>query len=101
MVKNRSKKLPRFGSLDELVKFFDTHDIGEYWDDMPEAHFEVDIKKRTHLFTLDAELESKLTEIAKLRRISSERLINVWLKEKIQEQIKKAKEGQPTAYNMM
>ncbi len=101
MVKSKSKKLPRFRSLDELVKFFDTHDIGEYWEDMPEAQFEVDIKKRTYLFTLDAELESKLTEIAKLRRISSERLINVWLKEKIQEQIKKAKEGQPTAYNMM
>lgn len=39
--------MPHFASLDELVEFFDTHDLGEYWDQMPEAHFEVDIKRRT------------------------------------------------------
>jgi len=36
-------------SLDELVEFFDTHDLGEYWDQMPEAHFEVDIKTKTYI----------------------------------------------------
>lgn len=34
------ESLPRFRSLDEFVEFFDTHDVGEYWDEMPEAHFE-------------------------------------------------------------
>jgi hypothetical protein len=33
--------MPTFGSLDELVKFFETHDFGEYWDQMPEAHFDM------------------------------------------------------------
>jgi len=87
MAKSRQRNLPHFGSLDELVKFFDTHDLGEYWDEMPEAHFEVDIKVRKHLFALDAELAVKLTEIAKSKQISSETLINAWLKEKIQKQI--------------
>jgi hypothetical protein len=87
MAKSKSKNLPNFRSLDELVNFFDTNDLGEYWDEMPEAHFEVDIKKRTHLFSLDAELAGKLAEIARLRRVSSEALINAWLKEKIQGQI--------------
>ncbi|MBC8230450.1 hypothetical protein H8E77_12960 [bacterium] len=87
MAKSKSKNLPNFKSLDELVNFFDTNDLGEYWDEMPEAHFEVDIKKRTHLFSLDTELAGKLTEIARLRRVSSETLINAWLKEKIQRQI--------------
>ncbi len=87
MSKSKSKSLPRFGSLDELVKFFDTHDLGEYWTEMPEAHFEVEIKRKTHLFVIDTELANKLTEIAESREISSEALINVWLKEKIQEQM--------------
>ncbi|MGQ9630092.1 MAG: hypothetical protein ACUVXI_07215 [bacterium] len=39
-----AKNLPHFGSLDELVEFFDSHDLGEYWDQMPEVDFEVDIK---------------------------------------------------------
>ena len=36
-------------SLDELVEFFDTHDLGEHWDQMPEAHFKVNIKTKTHV----------------------------------------------------
>ncbi len=87
MTKSKSKNLPRFRSLDELVKFFDSHDLGEYCTDMPEAHFEVDIKRKTHLFALDTGLANKLIEIARSRKISSEALINAWLKEKIQEQI--------------
>ncbi len=79
-------KIPDFRSLDELLEFFDSHDLGEYWDQMPEANFEVDIKRRTHLFALDADLASELTTIAKSRQMSSEALINTWVKEKILEQ---------------
>ncbi len=72
-----------FKSLNELVEFFDTSDLGEYWDKMPEINFEVDLKKRTHLFSLDGELAVRLTEIARSRQISSQALVNDWLKEKI------------------
>ena len=85
MTKSKSKNLPLFGSLDELVKFFDTHDLGEYWTEMREAHFKVDIKKKTHLFAIDTELANKLTDIAKSRKLSSDVLISTWLKEKFQE----------------
>ncbi len=45
MAEDKPRKMPRFASLDELVDFFDTHDMGEYLDQMPEVHFEVDIKR--------------------------------------------------------
>ena len=80
-------KLPNFKSLDELVEFFDAHDLGEYLDEMPEEHFDVDIKKKIHLFALDSEIADELTKIAKLRHTSSEMLINTWLKDKIQEKV--------------
>ena len=83
MSKNKSKTLPDFESLNELVEFFDTNDLGEYWDDMPEIDFEVDLKKRTHLFSIDSELAVRLTEIAKSRQVPSQALVNDWLKEKI------------------
>lgn len=91
MSKSRIKSLPQFGSLDELVRFFDAQDLGEYWNDMPEGHFEVDIKKRRHLLALEADLAIRLTEIAKARKISSEVLVNAWLEEKIQNQILRPK----------
>lgn len=83
MVESKLKSIPQSASLDELVEFFDTHDLGEYWEQMPEAHFEVDIKKRRHLFALDEELANKLTEIALSRQVPSAVLINSWLREKI------------------
>jgi hypothetical protein len=77
---SKSKPLPKFESLDELVEFFDTHDLGEYWDQMPEVHFDVDIKTSKHLVAIDEEIIPRLNEIAKSKRVSSERLINTCLK---------------------
>ena len=48
---NKSK-LPAFESLADLVDFFDTHDMEEY--DLPEVGFEVNVKKRTYLVTVQA-----------------------------------------------
>lgn len=44
MVENNASPLPHFGALRELVDFFESHDMGDYWDYMPETDFEVDIK---------------------------------------------------------
>ncbi len=71
MAKSKPNNMPHFESLDQLVEFFDTHDLGEYWDEMPETHFEVDIKRKVHLDALDSEAADKLTEIQdKLKRMT-------------------------------
>ena len=85
MAKNKPENFPQFGSIDDLVEFFDTHDLGDYLDQMPEATFKVDLKEKVHLFALDAELSSRLTEIAKAKHVPAEVLINTWLREKILE----------------
>lgn len=87
MIENEGQLPLKTRSLDELVAFFDDNDLGDYLDQMQEADFEVDIKRRTHLFTLDADLADKLETIAKAQQISSETLINTWLREKISEQV--------------
>lgn len=83
MARSESKILPKFESLDELVEFFEIRDMGDYWDRMPDAAFEINIKKRKHLIAIDEALVPRLSEIAKSKKISSERLINTWLKEKL------------------
>ena len=86
MADNKTELLPRFASLDELVEFFDNRDLGDYLEQMPEVKFEVEIERKIHLIALDADLTDKLTEIAQSRHISSEELVNSWVREKIQEQ---------------
>jgi len=84
MARSKSRPLPISESIDELVEFFDAHDMGEYWDQLPEATFEIRLKKRRHLVAIDPEIIPELNKIDKSKRVRSERLINTWLREKIQ-----------------
>ena len=71
MAGNDSPKLPSFESLDELVEFFDTRDMGEY-QDLPESHFDVELKRKTHLIAIDEETNHRLTEIAEQEQTPAE-----------------------------
>jgi hypothetical protein len=83
MAENEATPLPHFQSLPELVEYFDAHDMGEHWDRMPEAQFEVDIKRRHRLVSIDEDLMSQLSDIAKSHQVAVEVLIEAWLKEKV------------------
>ena len=83
MAKSKVKPLPARNSINELVDFFETHDLGDYWEQMPEANFEIKIKKRKHLIALAEDVAAQVTKIAKAKKVSSEVLINTWLKEKL------------------
>ena len=83
MAENDLQKLPSFASLDELVEFFDSRDMGDYEEDLPESHFDVDLRRKTHLVAIDEETNNRLTEIAEQERTPAESLVNSWLKEKI------------------
>jgi hypothetical protein len=41
MPEHDSQALPSFASLDELVEFFDKHDMGEYEAQLPNVHFDI------------------------------------------------------------
>lgn len=73
--------LPEFNSTNELVDFFDSNDMGDYLEQMPEANFEIKIKSRKHLIALEQDVVTQVSQIAKTKKVSSEALINSWLKE--------------------
>ena len=70
-------------SMSELIDFFESHDMGDYWEQMPEADFEIEIKGRRHLVALEETVATQVTQIAKAKKVSSEALINTWLKERL------------------
>lgn len=86
MPANKKDALPQSGSLDELVEFFETHDMGDYWDQMSEAEFGIEIRRRKHLVALDEDLATTVAKIARSRHVSSESLINSLLREKLASQ---------------
>lgn len=90
MAENDSQKLPSFTSLDELVEFVDTNDIGDYEESLPEVNFDVDLRRKTHLVAIDEDTSNRLTEIAEQEQTPAESLINSWLKEKLSRYPKQA-----------
>ena len=83
MAENNSKQLPNFDSPDELTKFFDENDLGDYLEQMPEADFKVNLQRRSYFVAVDEELVRQLSEISKRERLPSEKIVNSWLREKI------------------
>jgi CopG antitoxin of type II toxin-antitoxin system len=87
MATNKKKSLLASNSIAKLVELFDTHDMGELWDQMPEADFDIDLRRRRHLVALDDDLASEVAKIARSRHVSSESLINSLLREKLAEPV--------------
>ncbi|HEY6331924.1 MAG TPA: CopG family antitoxin [Blastocatellia bacterium] len=75
----------QFSSIEEAGEFWDSHDLGDYWDLTREAEFETDIQRRVFLTALAPELAKRLAECAHRQGVSTETLINVWLTEKLAE----------------
>ncbi len=86
MAKSKKERDPipeKFKSIEEAAKFWDTHDLGDYWDLTKEASFDVGIKRRVFLTALEPELAKGLAECAYQQGVSTETLINGWLSEKL------------------
>ncbi|MBS1790547.1 MAG: hypothetical protein JST85_22695 [Acidobacteria bacterium] len=81
--KERDPIPENFKSVEEAAEFWDSHDLGDYWDLTTEANFDVDIKRRVFLTDLEPELAKGLAECAHRQGVSTETLINVWLSEKL------------------
>jgi hypothetical protein len=49
MQKNNTEPEPipkHFKNIEEAAEFWDTHDLGDYWNMTKEVHFETDIQSR-------------------------------------------------------
>ena len=85
MTQSRYTAPPRFDSMDELAQFLETHDLDEYWDALSRADGEPESQERAYLVPVDEAVMNRVAQIAKVRRVSPETLINAWLNEKITE----------------
>ncbi len=86
MVRSRSS-ISKARSYREIGEFWDTHDLGEYWDQIKPVEFEVDIQSEATYYPVEVRLSEKIKAIAKKRGVSPETLLNLWLQEKVGEEM--------------
>jgi hypothetical protein len=79
-------KLPQFETLDELVGFWETHDLTDYLGEMEAVDFDSLPTEPTILhIPLEAEPLAKLTQIAAEQGIAPTRLVRSWIEERLKE----------------
>ena len=75
-----------FASPEEAGQFWDDHDLGDYWNQTkPVEDIVFDIKRRRHLVSVEPSLSKRLSEAADRRGVTGETLVNLWIKEKLEE----------------
>lgn len=88
MAENKSS-VSKASSYQEIGEYWDAHDLGEVWDKTEEVKFEVDLESDVFYYAVENTLSSKLHVIAKKRGVSAETLVNLWLQEKLNQEVAK------------
>ena len=74
------KRIPEFGNYQDMADFWDTHSVGDYWDQTEPAEFEIaENARRRYLVALDRDLLDRLQKLARVRGVSTESLANLLL----------------------
>ncbi len=82
--KQKLEPVPSFASIEEASDWWDEHSVGDYWDTAKEVHIDVQIDKIPRYVVLDVDIAKKIRNLAQTKGISTETLINLWLREKIE-----------------
>ena len=83
MEKNKLTSISKADTLEKIGEFWDTHDFTEFDDpDAPDVVFDVSCA-----VPIEEELYSLVEKQAKLRGVKIETLVNLWLQQKLAEQV--------------
>jgi hypothetical protein len=81
MAENNVSSISKADTIEGIGEFWDTHDFTEFDTDAPDVEFNI-----SRTVPIEADLLSMLEEQARLRGVSVETLVNLWLQQKLAEQ---------------
>ncbi len=83
MEKNKQSTVSKADSIEKMGEFWDTHDFTDYDNpENPDVEFEIACR-----VPIEEELYSSVETQAKLRGVTVETLVNLWLQQKLAEHI--------------
>ncbi|MCL5995330.1 MAG: BrnA antitoxin family protein [Chloroflexi bacterium] len=69
-------------SDEQAAEFWDTHSLADHWDQTYEVDFEVRAQRHRRV-TIDPEVFARVEAQARVRGVSPETLVNLWLAERL------------------
>ena len=83
---SESKDMPELNSYEEMVEFWDTHSLADYWDQTEPAEFEVSKHaRRRYLVPVDRDLLVRMQRVARRRGLSTETLANLLIEQRLED----------------
>jgi CopG antitoxin of type II toxin-antitoxin system len=82
--------IPEFNTLADIAEFWDSHSTADYGDLTHDVQFDVKLRESRadyEAVKLVPELGETLQALAQARGVTVETLVNVWLTEKVLEQV--------------
>lgn len=83
---SKAKQVPEMKSYEEIAEFWDTHSLADYWDQTESVEFEISPDaRRRYLVAIDPDILNRVKQIAHIRGLSTQSLINLWLEQRLHE----------------
>ena len=92
MAENRVSSISKARTLEEMAEFWDTHSLADFDDQTYEVEMTFDPSARRSVVGIETELMAEIRRIAKERQVSTQTLVNVWLRQRVDQMT-----GQPAA----
>ena len=86
MKKNKSS-ISKASSYEDIGTYWDAQDLSKVWHKTKKVKFDVQIESEVIYYPIEKGLSEKIQSIAKKQGVSSDTLINLWVQQKVQEQI--------------
>ena len=95
-MKKKKFKFPDFDKMSykEEANWWDSHDWGEFWDELEDVDivFELDKPRdETVVLRVQKDVKERIEKLARTRGLNLSTLARMWLMEKLQENLRKAK----------
>lgn len=87
MKKKKVSKIPKFKTLEEEAKFWDTHSITDFEDELEEIELVFDLqrpKEKTLVLRLQKKIKARLGKVARNQGIGISALARMWILQKLQ-----------------
>ena len=83
---DENKKIPEMKSYKEIAEFWDTHNLGDYWEQTEPAEFEISPQaRRRYLVSVDRNILLRIQQLARKRGLTTESLVNLFLEQHLHE----------------
>jgi hypothetical protein len=83
MAEDRVSSISHSRTLEEMAEFWDTHSLADYDDQTYEVEMTFDPSARRAVVSIEPELMADIVRIARERRVSTQTLVNIWLRQAV------------------